>query len=365
MNKNSFQSAESDVVFFAPNVHVGGGLVLLKELIKYAPSSLNIRWMVSTELEAFLGSDLATISYFNKGVVGRIVAEIRLSLLPRKSGHIICFHGVPSLLPIRKRQTVYLQNALLLSTSSLTDYSFKAKLRLYAERLVLRLRWNSVDRFLVQTPDMANKLKEFSSKYSLRAPKFHILPFVANGLGTNITDGATDTGIAPIETAGAKNVIYPSYAQPHKNHHMLVKAWCLLLRDHSIDARLTLTITKEEFESVCGDIEIAENELSSICLIGKVDHAELLSKLSKSDAMVFPSLTESFGLPLVESSILGVPILASELDFVRDVCRPQETFNPCSEVSIKRAFERFFKLSNHPIKIKSSHDFWSWVIENK
>ena len=53
-----------------------------------------------------------------------------------------------------------------------------------------------------------------------------------------------------------------------------------------------------------------------------------------TDFLIFPSLNESLGLPLIESSIYGIPIIASDLDYVYDVCKPLMTFNPFSETDI-------------------------------
>ena len=62
-----------------------------------------------------------------------------------------------------------------------------------------------------------------------------------------------------------------------------------------------------------------------------------------ADTMIFLSLVESFGLPLIEASKLPLHIVASELDYVRDVCVPKENFNPKSSNSIAVAVRRFLK----------------------
>jgi hypothetical protein len=51
-------------------------------------------------------------------------------------------------------------------------------------------------------------------------------------------------------------------------------------------------------------------------------------------------MTESFGLPLVEAANLQLPILAPELDYVRQVCEPSQTFDPYSSRSIAMAVMR-------------------------
>ena len=63
--------------------------------------------------------------------------------------------------------------------------------------------------------------------------------------------------------------------------------------------------------------------------------------LKNYDALIFPSYIESFGLPLLEASENKIPIIAPELDYVRDVCNPSETFNPHLQI-LFRQFLRFY-----------------------
>jgi hypothetical protein len=49
--------------------------------------------------------------------------------------------------------------------------------------------------------------------------------------------------------------------------------------------------------------------------------------------------------------------LASELDFVRDVIEPVETFDPDSPTSIARAVKRFLGKVDPPIPIGSAKEF--------
>ena len=66
--------------------------------------------------------------------------------------------------------------------------------------------------------------------------------------------------------------------------------------------------------------------------------------------MIFPSLLESFGLPLIEAEYFSTPILAPELDYVRDVVKPHQTFDAQSPVSICSAVLRFLnKEENYSI----------------
>ena len=40
----------------------------------------------------------------------------------------------------------------------------------------------------------------------------------------------------------------------------------------------------------------------------------------KKSILLFPSYDETFGLPLIEASSIGTPIVASNKDFVKEIC---------------------------------------------
>jgi glycosyltransferase involved in cell wall biosynthesis len=87
--------------------------------------------------------------------------------------------------------------------------------------------------------------------------------------------------------------------------------------------------------------------------------AEIDAAYRQSGALIFPSLTESFGLPLIEARGRDLPILAGELDYVRDVCVPVETFDPRSPRSIARAVKRHLGYASQPLDPMSATRFWT------
>jgi hypothetical protein len=53
------------------------------------------------------------------------------------------------------------------------------------------------------------------------------------------------------------------------------------------------------------------------------------------------------------------------LDFVRDVLDPEETFDPYSAVSIKRAVKRFLKLLKSSLPLVDAKEFLQYVLCEK
>jgi hypothetical protein len=58
-------------------------------------------------------------------------------------------------------------------------------------------------------------------------------------------------------------------------------------------------------------------------------------------------------MPLIEASQAGLPVLASELDYVRDVIDPEQSFDPESAISIARAVKRFIGEDEAPLPLKN------------
>ncbi len=61
------------------------------------------------------------------------------------------------------------------------------------------------------------------------------------------------------------------------------------------------------------------------------DDAELHELYATADALLFASLAEGFGLPLVEAAQAGLPIICSDIPIFREVCGSHATFYPSGD----------------------------------
>ena len=61
--------------------------------------------------------------------------------------------------------------------------------------------------------------------------------------------------------------------------------------------------------------------------------------------MIYPSLNESFGLPLIEATLNGCKVIASDCRFVKEVMKPSLVFNPLNENDIAQKI--FFSLNQN------------------
>src|SRR6516225_5837178 len=105
---------------------------------------------------------------------------------------------------------------------------------------------------------------------------------------------------------------YPANFWAHKNHELLLIAYQLYLAgagDRAWD--LVLTGHRDEraryLQRVAQDLDI----LPRVQFLGHVPEATLADLYSTASCLVFPSLYEGFGIPILEAMSFGLPIVCS------------------------------------------------------
>jgi glycosyltransferase involved in cell wall biosynthesis len=156
--------------------------------------------------------------------------------------------------------------------------------------------------------------------------------------------------------------IYVATGEPHKNHMNLLEAWKLLASE-GLYPSLCLTISASVHPGLFQTIEQAKID-HKLNIFNVQTHvpSDMHGLYENSRALVYPSMLESFGLPLVEARQAGLSIIAAELDYVRDLVDPEEVFDPRSPQSIARAIKRFLQIPETPITILSSEAFVSRLL---
>lgn len=118
-------------------------------------------------------------------------------------------------------------------------------------------------------------------------------------------------------------LLYTSFFGSHKNVGLL-GAVLDRLANLGISAELTLTAMPSDSVGGTGLGELFAGR--PVRFIGKVGPSEMRDVYAEHDIFVFPSLAESFGHPLVEAMVSNMPVVASDLDFAREVCGNGATF---------------------------------------
>lgn len=341
-----------NLVLYAPNIHTGGGYVLLNALLLAYPADLKLRAFLDERARQHLTlPEDSEIFWVSATIQSRIQAERKLKNLCGQADIVLCFHGLPPLFPNTGKVVVFQQNRIYLGSPPLSDFPLRTALRLAYERLVSRACRHRVKEYIVQTPTMARDVRQWHNSLGKSPePLIRALPFVDK--------------ICPEKTGRDTlewDFIYVADGVAHKNHHRLLEAW-RELGQQGLKPRLALTLGKRDADLAARVDDLRKDENLKIYNLGHLHHEQILRLYGRSRALIFPSMSESFGLPLIEATACGLPIIASELDFVRDVCEPVQTFDPSSTTSIARAVRRFLGTPDPIVKLNSPAEFWTTLL---
>ena len=305
------------IIVDACNVHLGGGYTLLLEFLnalerqeKEAIIFLDARLRGSTN--ARIG---VTYRFVSATIISRLKHYFTVSNVAREGDVMFCFGNLPPFFKPKGLITyLYLQNWFLIcDIGSVKANNFLIFIRILVERILIRVFLHNVDEVFVQTASMR---KQAMSRFP--GMPVTVRPFTCSR-AVEVTQRSSD-------------YIYPARADEGKNHVRLIAAW-IHLSELGLFPVLTLTIDTETYPELTSWIsEMKHIHALKVENIGFVDDSVISSYYSRGINVIFPSFFESFGIPLVEANALRLDILASERDFVRDVCCPAETFDPDSHI---------------------------------
>lgn len=151
----------------------------------------------------------------------------------------------------------------------------------------------------------------------------------------NGVDKVFNTAVSPFEP-GYPYLLCVSNRKLHKNEPMLINAFS----QANVDRKIKLIMTGEttpELERLLISLDISKR----IVFVGKVKDSELPGLYKGSLGLLFPSLYEGFGLPVVEAMACGVPVLTSNTTSLPEVAGDAALLvNPDSVDEISAGIER-------------------------
>jgi len=121
--------------------------------------------------------------------------------------------------------------------------------------------------------------------------------------------------------------LYVAHAYPHKNHVRLLEAyadarralgaeaWPLVLRGDRLD-------TDDSLTEAIGRLGLGAH----VHFLPRLGDGEMPALYSAAGAVVFPSLFEGAGLPLVEAIACGCPVLSADIPAARDLLGATATY---------------------------------------
>jgi glycosyltransferase involved in cell wall biosynthesis len=127
--------------------------------------------------------------------------------------------------------------------------------------------------------------------------------------------------------ASLRYLVYPANFWKHKNHEMLLTAFGMACRG-SLPADIKLVCPgapgarQAWLMSAAGAMNLGDR----ILFPGYLANAELAALMANCTAVVFPSLYEGFGLPVIEAMAAGVPVACSNATSLPEVAADAAIF---------------------------------------
>lgn len=294
-----------DLVIVAVNIKVGGGKELLDCLIEELQDK-------HTDIKIRL---LADISYTPKKMNNIELVSIKnplvkISVFFRKVENALYFGNVPPFFK-SKNSVLYLQNLFLLQP--LLDLpTFFMRIKYFAMKLQLWSCIKNVDVVYVQTEMVKNMLLDFRSNVACE-----VLPFFRL------------CNMSAISPQKRYDFCYIAYPHPNKNYNKLFDALDILeLSGLKVSIAVTVPNESKFAELLVRISNFQKYKFVELVNLGALNKSEVCRTYGMSKCMVFPSIKETLGLPLIEAAHTGCDILVSNLPHIDEIIYPSVKFDP-------------------------------------
>ncbi|MFA6995448.1 MAG: glycosyltransferase family 1 protein [Patescibacteria group bacterium] len=310
---------------------------LLVSLIKQAPDD---------EFIFFVNQESAKIFYFETGNVKTVIKKFKkLSRI-----NLIAYQQFGLIRELNKENIDLLYcpsiAAPIFYKKKIVTIHDCASLRFLEEsgffsRIYLRLSFWSAKyySFLVVT---VSNFSRREIKDLLHIPEKRII-VISEGVPVlpAVGDSTVNSLITKFGLDGRPYFFYISNLRPRKNVLRLLEAWADFYSRHP-----------EYFLVIAGKDErrrFNNNPAHQVFFLGIISEEEKVALYKKSLALVFPSLYEGFGLPILEAQSLGVPVLASSTSSLPEIAGDSALFiDPNDTKAMAAGLERiispqFFK----------------------
>ena len=123
---------------------------------------------------------------------------------------------------------------------------------------------------------------------------------------------AADIAKRPSVSLPEDYVFYPANRWPHKNHDVLLQAMVVLRDKYKVRINAVFTGFDQDNGYSIDEKAREYGITDQVLQLGYISEEELAYLYLHARCMVFPSLFEGFGIPLIEAMASGCPVLASD-----------------------------------------------------
>lgn len=317
------------VVVNGVSAKVGGGAIYIRELAReLAERGVRDRFIFfvppeHADQQATLPPNIEwrVTSIGHAGVVQRLWwDQVALPAILKREGADVLFSvanfgplfcPVPQVLLIQN----HLYSSLLYRSRFLPRKPWRFRLAFALRSWLQRL---SVRRAtVVMTPSRAQLEELLATGFAPRGP------VRINHFGTRISARRERPAEEPRRPF---RLLYPTFYYEHKNLGTLLEAVKRLRQGYGLEVELLTTADPNSAlaqgaATASADRELARDPVLASCVrfIESRSPEKMAELYASSDLFVYPTLVESFGLPLIEAMACGLPVVASDIPINREL----------------------------------------------
>ncbi|QGU11515.1 glycosyltransferase [Leclercia sp. J807] len=294
-----------------------GGLSILKQFIQFASTQSDVHFVffVPEAISFNPHSNITYIKVARKNWLQRILWDT--IFLQREIKKLKCaVDCVISLqntsVNVSAKQLVYVHQSIPFSDLKTPFTKSGIKIWLYKKfySFFIFLFSDKDTSYFVQTEWMRNAIIK---KKNVNPRQVHVVKpeLVMDGL--NITGHRKEGDVM--------DILYPATPLFYKQHALFIDIVRTLKNKYGLDKiNVHFTFTADMDPNLIERIK--ENHLvDNFVFHGVLSQKDLYALYNKVDLIVFPSLLETVGLPLLEAAYLGKPILVSDLPYAHEVLK--------------------------------------------
>lgn len=207
------------------------------------------------------------------------------------------------------------------------------RIRASARNAVKRALLPRYDAFLTQTMNMAEEL-------SARVPGKRVWVFPNSPADIfRAPDVMPRIERTPALDNGRRiiRLFYPARGYPHKNHQIIPRVVEVLRSTYNMELEVACTLRSDEL------ISLGLHNAPGIIPVGALSRAECYDQYCNSNGVFFPSLNETSSVTPLEGMALGLPVFASDLDFITEISgNAPYYFNPRNPASAAAVISEYF-----------------------
>lgn len=237
---------------------------------------------------------------------------------------ILCLANIPPPIHTSVKTSIFFHNCLLLNPLN-QKVSIKNRLINFLKFCYINY-YNQKDYYWVVQTQLVNKL--LKENLNISSDKILNYPVFNEFFKINITNKTLN------------EFVYVSSIVSHKNHKRLIKAFIEAAKNTEKEIKLHLTLYKEDLPKMVFPQNL------KVVFHGTLSINKVSELYNSCEFAIYPSLVESFGLPLIEASNHGCKVIASDLPYVHEIIEPSLTFDPYSVESISKSILKVLETNN-------------------